>query len=166
MSALVSATTAAASATAALPDPTLPSRSITSAILGDVDVPQHALYTFADGMHGFPTHVEFALLPAAREGFWWLQSASEAHLAFLLVDPFRVVPGYEVDLGQGDVRALDLTSPEHTLVLTVVTLPGGNEGQPTTNLRGPVVLNTSNQRGRQVVSAVEGHSFQEPVKIA
>ncbi len=141
-------------------------RTIESRVLGDLIIPTSSLFQFPEGMHGFETHREFALVPAARDGFWWLQATDEAQLAFLLVDPFRVSPGYEVDLGAGDIRFLGLDGPDAALVLTVVTLPASEGESATTNLRGPLVFNVAGQRARQVVSAVDGHGLQEPVALA
>ncbi len=140
-------------------------RTIQSLVLGDTIIPAESLYSFPEGLHGFETHTEFALVPCDRKGFWWLQATDEAALAFLLVDPFTVQDGYEVDLGAGDERFLGLTSPNEALVLTVVTLPSSKDGQATTNLRGPLVFNTRAQRGRQIVSAVDGYGFQVPVAL-
>jgi flagellar assembly factor FliW len=141
-------------------------RTIASRVLGEMTLSPEALYTFPEGLHGFPAETEFALVPAGREGFWWLQSTVEAPLAFLLVDPFRVSPGYELDLSVGDEQFLSLRSPDDALVLTVVTLPSDGSASATTNLRGPLVFNTAEQRGRQVVSAQEnGYSLHEPVSL-
>ncbi len=148
------------------PEMSLPAeRVIASRVLGDVVVSTDNLFRFPEGLHGFEAYTEFVLVPTAREGFWWLQAADEAQLAFLLADPFRVSPGYEVDLGEGDIRFLGLGTPEEALVLTVVTLPGSKEERATTNLRGPVVFNTRAQLGRQVVSAVEGYVVNHPFDI-
>lgn len=140
-------------------------RTIGSRVLGDLVIPHTSVFAFPEGMHGFEAHQEYALVPAAREGFWWLQATDEAQLAFLLTDPFRVSPGYEVDLGAGDIRFLGLDAPEDALVLTVVTLPATSSGVATTNLRGPVVFNTATQRGRQVVSASDAHGMQVAIEL-
>ena len=141
-------------------------RTIGSRVLGDLVVPHSSVFTFPEGLHGFAAHHEYALVPAAREGFWWLQATDEAQLAFLLVDPFRVAPGYEVDLRAGDTEFLGLERPEDALVLSVVTLPASKGGTATTNLRGPVVFNVAERRGRQVVSAVEGHGLHVELALA
>lgn len=144
---------------------TTPERTIASAVLGDVVVSLDTLFQFPEGLHGFERHHEYVLVPAKREGFFWLQSAEEPGLAFLLVDPFRVKAGYEVDLGAGDARFLEIERADDTLVLTVVTLPANRQGQATTNLRGPLVLNVRNRRGRQVVSRDDRHECTVPITL-
>lgn len=151
---------------AAAPQHPVTDRPIVSRILGDIAVPSTSIYTFTEGLHGFESEREFALVPAARDGFWWLQSTTQPQLAFLLLDPFQVHAGYEVDLRPGDIRFLELESPEEAVALTVVTLPESSEGTATTNLRGPLVFNHRAQLGRQVVSAVEGHALQVRIALA
>lgn len=141
-------------------------RNIVSRFLGEIAVPATSIFAFPEGLHGFESEQEFALIPAARDGFWWLQSTAESQLAFLLVDPFQAHHGYEVDLRPGDIRFLELESAEEAVALTVVTLPETSAGTATTNLRGPLVFNHRAQRGRQVVSAVEGHALQVDIALA
>ncbi len=149
------------SAPSAVPSPAVatPERTIASRVLGDQVVSADSLLRFPEGLHGFESSLEFALVPAARDGFYWLQSTEEAGLAFLLVDPFRVAPDYELDLGAGDEQFLELAALTDALVLTVVTLPSSKGAPATTNLRGPIVINTHRCVARQVVTAVDGYSL-------
>ncbi len=140
-------------------------RVISSRVLGDLALAPEQLFAFPEGLHGFESQQEFALVPAARDGFWWLQSATEAGLAFLLVDPFRASAGYELDLSPGDEQFLALDDASDALVLTIVTLPAEPGGTPTTNLRGPLVFNVAQQRARQVVSRNEAYAFHAPVSL-
>ncbi len=140
-------------------------RVIHSRVLGEVAVSSDHVFTFPEGLHGFAQHTDYALVPAARDGFWWLQATDEPELAFLLADPFAVAPGYEVDISAGDEQFLGLASPGEALVLTVVTLPASKGEPATTNLRGPLVFNAATQRARQVVSAVDRHSLHAPIDL-
>jgi flagellar assembly factor FliW len=149
----------------AAPAGAAPVRSATSHLLGELTLTESQCFDFPEGLHGFESLRGFALLPTGHEGFWWLQSLEDAGVLFVLADPFRVQPGYAVDIGGEDARFLGLADSEAALVLTVVTLPTSSGGVATTNLRGPVVFNTAARRGRQVVSAVEGHGLQVPVVL-
>ncbi len=140
-------------------------RTIVSRVLGEQTVSSDAILRFPEGLHGFEAFREFALVQAARDGFWWLQCTEEAELAFLLVDPFQAAPGYQVDLKAGDEHFLELAAPEDALILTVVTLPSSKGASATTNLRGPIVINARRRLARQIVSAVDAHSFQAPITL-
>lgn len=157
--ATTSAATTSAATTAAAP------RVIASLVLGELEVLPEQLLHFPEGLHGFPGETAFALVPAARDGFWWLQSAQEAGLAFLLVDPFLAAAGYELDLSEGDQQFLALTDPADALVLSIVTLPALPTQPATTNLRGPLVVNVATRVARQVVSRHEAYDFHTPIAL-
>jgi flagellar assembly factor FliW len=138
---------------------------IESVVLGEIEVPASSIMHFPDGLRGFETHSKFALIPAARQSLFWLQSLSDSDIAFLVVDPFVASPGYEVDLGATERLALGLNGPEDVLILTIVTLSPVSTQLPTTNLRGPIVLNVRTGTGRQVVTTNESHDVQCPVDV-
>ena len=138
---------------------------VDSVALGEVRVHVESIFNFASGIHGFETHQDFALIPAAREGLFWLQSLTARDVVFLLIDPFMAVPGFEVDLGATERASLALDNPMDVLVLAIVTLPAGNTGSPTANVRGPIVLNTRKRIAAQVMSAVHGHEVRTPVDL-
>ncbi|MEO7359002.1 MAG: flagellar assembly protein FliW [Gemmatimonadaceae bacterium] len=139
--------------------------AIDSLVLGQLQVPTSSVFHFPNGLHGFETHTEFALLPAAREGLFWLQSLTSRDAVFLLIDPFVASPGFEVDLGVTERASLQLESPMDVLVLAIVTLPVGSDTAATANLRGPIVLNARVRIASQVMSAVQGHEVRAPVDL-
>ncbi|MEO7998365.1 MAG: flagellar assembly protein FliW [Gemmatimonadaceae bacterium] len=152
-------------AAVAMPTPEASLVSVDSLVLGQVQLPATSVFHFANGLHGFETHFEFALVPAAREGLFWLQSLSGRDVVFLLIDPFVALPGFEVDLGITERAQLQLDNPMDVLVLAIVTLPAGNEGSPTANFRGPIVLNSRARVASQIMSAVQSHDVRTPVDL-
>jgi flagellar assembly factor FliW len=124
--------------------------AVTSDLLGALTVPAESVFTFPVGMYGFPECRRFALLPAGREGLFWLQSLEHATLIFLLADPFHFFTGYAVELSSGDRAELQVTAAADVAVLCVVTLPRTRDEAPTANLQGPLALNFAAGRGRQL----------------
>lgn len=124
--------------------------AVTSDLLGTLAVAAESVFTFPAGMYGFPECRRFALLPAGREGLFWLQSLEHAPLIFLLADPFHFFPGYAVELSVGDRTELRATDAADVAVLCVVTLPRTRHEAPTANLQGPVALNFAAGLGRQL----------------
>lgn len=139
--------------------------AVDSLVLGQIHVPASSVFNFANGLHGFETHFEFALVPAAREGLFWLQSLSSRDVVFLLIDPFVALPGFEVDLGVSERAQLKLKDPTDVLVFAIVTLPAGSQDSPTANFRGPIVLNARERVASQIMSAVQGHEVRTPVNL-
>lgn len=146
-------------------EPTTDLVQIDSRVLGTVQVPATSVFEFANGLHGFTDYRQFALVPGGRDGLFWLQSTRDANVTFLLVDPFAVQGGYEVDLGPTEKRSLDVQSPDDVLLLAIVTLPASKRELPTANLRGPVVLNVRTGRGCQSVTSNDKHSMHTPVDL-
>ena len=144
---------------------TTPTVAIDSLVLGPLHVPATSVFHFANGLHGFETFTEFALVPAAREGLFWLQALASRDVVFLLIDPFVASPGFEVDLGATERASLQLSNPMDVLVLAIVTLPAGGDTAPTANFRGPIVLNSRVRVASQVMSAVQGHEVRTPIDL-
>jgi flagellar assembly factor FliW len=83
--------------------------------------------------------------------FLWLQSADNPELAFVVIDPLQIIPGYRPGPLSGVMQELEAESPEDVKILVVLTIPPGRPQDMTANLMGPVVINLKNRRGRQLV---------------
>jgi len=141
------------------------SRSISSLVLGAIEVTEEVVMAFPTPLFGFPSHAEYALLPAAREGLWWMQSMTDEGVTFLLADPFVLDPGYGVDLGETERAALHIEQPSDAFGLVMLTLPAeGSEGT-TANFRAPIVFNLARRTGMQVVSRDDAHELRHPVTL-
>lgn len=132
-------------------DTTGPEVEIESTLLGSLAVPSNQAYTFEHGLLGLPEARTFVLLPAEREGFFWLQNLESPALTFLLIDPFRFVQDYTVDLGPTELGELGPAASSDILLLSVLTLPKKAGDPATANLQGPLVFNLRERRARQVV---------------
>ncbi len=139
--------------------------AVSSIVFGELDLPETSIIAFREGLHGFEAHKRFALVPAAREGLYWLQSLAHRDIAFLLVDPFVASDGYEIDLGVTEREALDLNSPDDVLVLAIVTMSPTSGDLPTANLRGPIVFNVSARVGKQIVTSNDAHDIKVAVDV-
>lgn len=125
--------------------------TVASELLGEIQVPQESVFQFPQGLYGFEDAHSFVLLPAERNGLFWLQSMDFSALAFLLVDPFHWVENYNVDLPDAELVSLAPADAADVAVLAIVTLPRNSHEHPTANLQGPVALNVRKRVGRQIV---------------
>ena len=149
----------------ALVKPDTRERRIESALLGVLAVPETQMFDFDQGLLGFPETREFALVPARRDGMFWLQSVDFEALTFLLVDPFRFVQEYSVELGEPELGTMLPDSHEDLLVLAILTLPRTPDAMATANLQGPLALSLRDRRGRQVVIADSPWGVRHPVAL-
>lgn len=148
-------------------DPIDTSVTVQSEVLGPFTVAPADVLTFDDGVLGFPACRRFVLVPAGREGLYWLQSVEQTALAFLLVDPFPLVAGYTLDLGAVEPGSeLAAAAPADIVALTILTLPATRAELPTANLQGPLVIDLRTRRGRQVVVSNGAFGLRHPVDLA
>jgi flagellar assembly factor FliW len=102
-------------------------------------------------MPGFPDLTRFALVRLDAEGLLCsLRSVEDPDLRFLVVPPHLFFPDYAPEIDDATVAALGIASADDVLTLVVVN-PGDSVGQATANLLAPVVVNTVNRQGGQVV---------------
>lgn len=118
---------------------------------------------FPLGLLGFPDAKHFVLHCGAKDvPFCWLELRDHPGQGFVVVAGASVVSGYAPDIGQPDAEFLSLTSADDALVLNLVTV--GPRGEPTVNLRAPLVVNRHSGTGRQCVPAnVSTFSLQHPI---
>ena len=157
---------------AAAPAPAAPAPAgarvtVASDLLGALELPASALFTFAAGLYGFEGARRFALVSAGRDGLWWLQSAEAPALVFLLADPFHFVADYAVDVPDGELAHLGsgAGAAGALAVLVIVTLPAAAGQGATANLQAPVLLHAAAGTGRQVVLPDARWSVQTPLAL-
>ena len=118
------------------------------------------------GLLGFEQIKDYILLvDPAEEPFAWLQVEANASLAFVVIDPFLVMPEYQPDIPEGDAEFLGIKQPDDVRLFNIVTIHGPNRA--TVNLKGPIVINRRNHTGKQVIIAnASEYSVQHPISVA
>jgi flagellar assembly factor FliW len=118
------------------------------------------------GIFGFEQIKNYALLANPDEKpFAWLRVADNNSLAFVVIDPFVVMPEYAPNIPEADVEFLELKDPGDALLLGIVTIHDQNRA--TMNLKGPVVVNRHTHTGKQVIIAnAADYSVQHPLPVA
>ena len=115
-----------------------------------VDEDKKKIVEFPEGLLGFESVKKFAIIDSEYEPFIWLQSVENKELAFLMIDPFLICPGYEVDIDDESLKKIGADSPENIIIMTIVTIPGDGSNI-TANFLGPIVINRKNNKCLQYV---------------
>jgi len=148
---------------------------IESTRFGPLVVDEERVINFPNGLLGFPDHKRFALIQTGEENyFFWLQSADEPNLAFVVTDPAIFFKGYEVPLRDETRHDLGLGAPAEDEVQTLTTLTAGTFLQVfvicnkvddwlTGNLLGPLVVNAQNRLAQQVVLTEKKWTTRQPL---
>jgi len=115
---------------------------------GDVEVPAESVIEICGGLIGFPNFTRFVILEYT-EPFSWLHSVDNQDLAFVVVNAAEFGEHYSFPLPYGD-RDIQLEENDEVAILSLVSVRP-DPTLTTVNLKAPVVVNTKNRRGRQVV---------------
>jgi flagellar assembly factor FliW len=118
------------------------------------------------GLLGFEKMKDYLLIAnPGEEPFGRLQVKGDTSVAFVVLNPFLIVPDYHPDIPEADVDFLGLHDPQDAMVLNIVTVH--KEGHATMNLKGPIVINRNSGIGKQVVIANgTDYSVQHPLLVA
>lgn len=127
--------------------------------------PQHPVFHFPHGILGFPSCKGFRLVPADADGFFWLHSQECESLAFLVVDPFRAIENFVVDLTDSDLHHLQTRHAPEIGVMAIVTLPRKAGEPPTANLQGILALNFGKGIGRQIIIQDSPYGIRWPLDL-
>ena len=134
-------------------------------VFGEVTIEEDKIITFPGGIIGFPDLTQFALLHDEDYGIatiHWLQSLQEPGFAMPVMDPLIVKEDYNPEVNDELLEALGEWNQEELLVLVTVSVPHELE-KMTVNLKGPIVINSSNKKACQVIVEGEGYKVKFPI---
>nr|WP_096437067.1 flagellar assembly protein FliW [Alteribacter populi] len=119
---------------------------------GIIEIEEKQIIHFSQGIPSFEDEQAFILLPFSEEPspFYILQSVHTPELAFVMANPFPFFPDYKVELSDGTIEQLAVEEKDDVAIFTMLTVKDPFE-QTTTNLRGPVVINSRNQKAKQIL---------------
>lgn len=128
---------------------------------GVIEIAEDRVITFTKGLLGFPAMCRYCLLQPGDDAlFFWLQSLDDPDLAFVITDPTMFYPEYNVPIRSEQMEALSLEKLEDAQVFVIVNKV---EQQLTGNLQGPLVVNTIDRTGEQLVLADKRWTTRQPL---
>lgn len=124
---------------------------IKSTRFGQIEVAEHELIRFPQGLPGFATEKTFAFLPYQPDSpFAFLQSTEESDLTFVIVEPFAFFKDYSFSLEDSVLTQLDLSADNLPRIFNIVRIPEKTE-EMTANLIAPIIINWQTRTGMQIV---------------
>lgn len=134
-----------------------------SKIHGEIEYKENNIITFRKGLPGLNELKKFILLDLQEyEPFKLLQSLENDDIAMIVTSPYDFFKDYEVKLSEETIKNLQIESPEQVIILTTVTL-NSDVKKITTNLQGPIVINTSNNLGEQIIIDNSKYKVKSPL---
>ena len=129
---------------------------------GRLEIAKDKVIHFPKGMIGFPEVKRYILMDYKDTLLKWLQSVDEKDVAFIVVPAFDFFPDYLVKIDNLTRDLLEIENEEEIIILAVLRVDGDNV---TANLQGPLVMNSINMRGLQIVNEDDRFSCQTPLKF-
>ena len=121
--------------------------------------------SLTEPMPGFPRHRDYVLVAADATGLLrWLQAIDPQGPRFLVVPPAPFVPEYAPRLPGAALTELGFGAAEEPELFCLVTVPDGDAGAATANLRAPLVVHPGTGRARQVVLTEGGHPIRHALR--
>lgn len=118
---------------------------------------------FSNGIYGFEDVKDYVLLQEDdKKVIWSLQAANSSYPALLVVDPFLVLRGYHPNLSAEDKKQLGNPKQEDLCFLAVAVICK-NLADSVVNLKSPIVINTKNRKGLQVI--LDGSDYPVRYKL-
>ena len=136
---------------------------ITTTRFSALEVDEASLILMQRGILGFERYKRFVLLkPSSDEPLLWLQAVDDPALAFVVANPSVIKRNYNPAIMEYELELLDIQRGEDIVLLSILTFHVPPLGV-TANLRAPIVINTANRKGNQVVLEDPAYPIQYPV---
>ena len=130
---------------------------------GKMKISSKQKVSFEEGLYGFEKKKNFYLIDMEENSgvMYYLQSADEKELAFILINPYMFKSDYVLNVSKADLKKIGVEKEEDAkdklLTFAIVTIPE-NYDDMSANLLGPVLINAEKRLGIQALSLVEGYT--------
>lgn len=126
--------------------------TIDTSRFGSLTIDHDKVITLTTPLLGFPDERQFILLPHGPESaFWWLQAVANPNLAFVVIAPAVINPGYQPSIPTACQQELQAETANDLELLIILTIPNGQPAAMTANLLGPIALNPIKKLAKQLL---------------
>lgn len=134
-----------------------------SKIHGKIQYDEKDVLTFNKGIPGFNNLKRFILADLdGYEPFKLFHSIENDEVALIVTSPYDFYENYEIVIGDETVKHLNIEDPSKVLIIVTVTL-NSDVKKITMNLQGPIVINTSNNFGEQIILDDSKYKVKTPL---
>lgn len=133
---------------------------------GEINIDENKIIRFPNGILGFSEVKNYIMLDHMNKPdipFKWLQAIDRSDLAFVITDPLLFNPDYNPNIGEQDLKEVDLTTAEDKGMIVIVTIPGDDPQKMTANLRGPILVNLRMKVAKQIVLPDDNYQVRFPL---
>jgi flagellar assembly factor FliW len=127
---------------------------------GRLEVSKDKIINFPFGLMGFSEYKRYILMDYKDTSLKWLQAIDAPHVAFIVIQPFEFFSDYSVSIEDSIKDLLEIEHEDDVSVLTILRVEGE---RVTVNLQGPLVMNSLNKKGMQIVNDDPRFSCKTPL---
>lgn len=131
---------------------------------GEIEIDDNSIFEFIMPMIGYDDEDKFVIIDHGEDSpFKWMQSLKSPELAFVMTSAAYFEFDYVIDIPDVAVEKLGITSTEDIIVLNVAAIPNNNPRGTRVNLLAPVILNTKDKKGGQLILSGSGYDVNFPL---
>ena len=127
---------------------------------GRLEVGRDKIIEFPNGLIGFPDVRRFILMDYIDTTLKWLQAVDDPDVAFIVTQPFELFPDYSLKVENTTKKLLKIENEDDMVTLAILRV---EEDSVTANLQGPLVINSINKMGMQIVNEDPRFSCKTPL---
>ena len=127
---------------------------VNTRLFGEIDIEESKIITFEKGIIGMPDMKRFTLIYDSDKkdsNIRWLQSLDDGTMALPVVDPLIVLDKYEPLVNAELMERLGEYDATRDLMILVTLRVPSDLREMTINLKGPIIVNTANNRAVQII---------------
>ncbi|MCH5267637.1 MAG: flagellar assembly protein FliW [Lachnospiraceae bacterium] len=122
---------------------------------GEIEIGDEKIIHFDEGLFGFEEYKDFTILYDVEGDedpfFSWLQCTTEQGLAFPVVNPQKVDPGYNPLVEDALLESIGEIKEDDLVVLLMATVPSDVK-KTSVNKKAPLIINAGTHKGIQIVA--------------
>lgn len=124
---------------------------VNSTRFGSFEVKEKDILTFPEGLVGFAACKRFVIYNKEKSfPFFWLQSIEDPKLAFVIADPAIFFADYKISARKQELAVINAKNAGDLIICAIISI-SRDPFRMTANLQGPLVINTVNRKGKQLV---------------
>ncbi len=136
---------------------------VNSQRFGPLELSENKIISMARPILGFEKLTRFCLIERDEfRPFLWMQSMEDPAVAFIVVNPSLFKGDYSIEINPNEISELEPTSPELIDSYVIANIPDDWK-QMSINLQGPILINTANNKAKQLVLMNSEYKVQQTV---
>ena len=138
---------------------------VNSTRFGTIEVKEDEILTFPEGLVGFAACKRFFIYNKEKNHpFFWLQSIDDPKLAFVIADPALFFPDYKISTRKQELAVIDAKGTKDLIICVLISI-SRDPFQMSANLQGPLVINTGNHKGKQLVLMDTSYNTRHTIPV-